>query len=113
MYLRVLYLKQQGSQSSTPKPSQIGYLLTEALTSPRASAQMGTRVLNVSSSSPDVRVYAHCSRGGAAGGVAPWAAAELTATASHTQTLVERRPVPGILWVSRRVLAYPAVRLPF
>ena len=30
-YLRVLYLIQQGTQSSTPKTSQIEYFLTEAL----------------------------------------------------------------------------------
>ena len=31
-YLRVLYLIQQGTQSSTPKTSKMGYLLTEAMT---------------------------------------------------------------------------------
>ena len=30
-YLRVLYLIQQGTQSSTPKTSQLGYLLTEVM----------------------------------------------------------------------------------
>ena len=30
-YLRLLYLIQQGTQSSTPKTSQMGYLLTEAM----------------------------------------------------------------------------------
>ena len=32
-YLRLLYLIQQGTQSSTPTPSQMGYLLTEAMIS--------------------------------------------------------------------------------
>ena len=93
--LRVLYRIQQGTKSSTPKSSQIGYILTEALISPRASAQMGTRVLNISSSSPDVRVYAHCSRGGAAGGVAPWAPAEITATASQNANSCKTQTCPG------------------